>query len=354
MCLGTSDVETTIRTLILSAISTLVLCSQLLGQEPEDKSVPILTGGVAFFNKVAAGQAQNIPSTAPVLLVPIGDNWLVEARGNISETYRENPTTRAYGGLTSYGVVYVQADYIVNQYLTVVSGRFLTPFGLYNERMLPLWIRYLQNAPISASLISGSSNGAEIRGGFRAGNAPINVTYSAYYSAAETNHILASARSSGGRIGIFVPASRLEVGGSFQKILGRGGAYIAGSHLEWQPNTMPLTIRSEYIWSQHQGSSYWIESVYRLSRVSYLRHLELVGRAQQYFSGTPSTSMATVAGLPSTNAQQGDVGLNYYWRDGLKTVASYGRQFSANRDYNTWCIGMSYRFAVPLMSTRTQ
>ena len=42
---------------------------------------------------------------------------------------------------------YLQADYIANKYVTVTMGRFLTPFGIFNERLYPIWIRSLQQDP---------------------------------------------------------------------------------------------------------------------------------------------------------------------------------------------------------------
>jgi hypothetical protein len=38
--------------------------------------------------------------------------------------------------------------------------------------------------------------------------------------------------------------------------------------------------------------------------------------------------------------------------DGLKTVSSYGRQFSAAGNANIWTVGIAYRFAMPLGSSR--
>jgi hypothetical protein len=50
---------------------------------------------------------------------------------------------------------------------TLVGGYFLIPFGTYNERLTPLWISNLQDAPLIYSLGnvgSGSGTGGEIRG----------------------------------------------------------------------------------------------------------------------------------------------------------------------------------------------
>ena len=53
-------------------------------------------------------------------------------------------------------------------------------------------------------------------------------------------------------------------------------------------------------------------------------------------------------GLPDVNTRQGDFGLNYYLRDGLKASASYGRRFNSDGNANLWTVGIAYRFAFPL------
>jgi hypothetical protein len=48
------------------------------------------------------------------------------------------------------------------------------------------------------------------------------------------------------------------------------------------------------------------------------------------------------------NTRQFEFGVNYYFRDGLRGVSSYGRQFSEMGNKNVWTIGLTYRFAFPL------
>jgi hypothetical protein len=316
------------------------------------KPVPILTGYGGYFTKVTAGQFQNTPAITPILLVPVGDKWLIEAKGNYSDTYAKTPEGY-YEGSSSYGMAYAQLDYIANRYVTVTGGRFITPFGTYGERLAPSWIKALQNAPLSSQLTSGSSLGGMLRGAFPAGTDKVNFNYAVYFSSANTNHILATDRSSGGRICFFLPGPRLEIGASFQQELQLDRAHAAGMHFEWQPNRLPLTIRSEYVHqSGIKGSGYWIESVYRLSQIRPLRRLELAGRGQQFYRDPKLTPLAAAKlGSLGRNTNQGDVGLNYYFRSDLRASASYGRQFITGKDANLWVIGMTYRFVVPLGPT---
>ena len=53
-----------------------------------------------------------------------------------------------YGGKVEKDLDYLQADYIANRYVTITAGRFLTPFGIYNERLYPIWIRDLHRSAV--------------------------------------------------------------------------------------------------------------------------------------------------------------------------------------------------------------
>jgi hypothetical protein len=323
----------------------------LEAQEDAIKPVPIFTGSTNYFTRVTAGQVQDAPSISPLLLLPVGDNLLFEAKGALADTFPKN-AQGDYAGKVTYGVVYAQADYIT-KYATVTAGRFVTPFGIYGERLAPVWIRALQVTPISVGITSGAALGGMLRGGFPAGTDKVNFNYAAYFSANNTHHLLATDRSTGGRIGFFLPGPRLEIGASFQQVLQADRPHSAGIHFEWQPNAAPLTVRSEYVrQSGTKGSGYWVESAYRLSQISYLRQVELVGRGQQFFAA-PNLTAATIKKLGAfgLDANQADFGLNYYFRSDVRASGSYGRQFIQGKNANLWTIGMTYRFVMPLWPT---
>jgi hypothetical protein len=328
-----------------------LLTAQAPDQVPElDRPVPIFTGNAGFFTNVNGGKAELVPEINPVILLPLGDRWLIESRGEFKGEFERRDGSGPYGGKVEQEVDYLQVDYIANKYVTVTAGRFLTPFGIYNERLYPIWIRSLQPTPLIFPLGTGSSDGAMLRGGFSL-NSKVNLNYAAYFSTLSTVNKFESDRTVGGRSGFFLPGPRIEAGFSWQKELQDERSNAFGFHFAWQPTALPLNLRSEYARS-HDGSGYWIEGAYRLSQVPFwqkaLRRTEVVGRAQQLFAGQISKSDAEEYGLPDVNTRQGDFGLNYYIRDGLKASASYSRRFNSDGNGNLWTVGIAYRFAFPL------
>jgi hypothetical protein len=247
-------------------------------------------------------------------------------------------------------MAYGQIDYIANRYMTLVAGRFTTPFNIYGERLAPNWVRALQTTPLTSPVTSGSALGGMVRGGFPTTDS-LNLTYALYFSSNNTHHLLATDRSTGGRIGFFLPHQRLEIGASFQQVLQADRPHSSGIFFEWQSDRAPVTVRSEYARSSGtKGSGYWIESVYRLSQISALRRLELVGRGEQFFAAS-NLSAATIKklGALGKDTNEADFGMNYYLRSDVRASASYGRQFVLGRNANLWTIGMTYRFLMPML-----
>lgn len=334
------------------------LCFQFLiprhaaAQTPDfEKPVPILTGSVGSFSFVTGGQNLIDTQVNPILLLPLGDRWLVEARVEFEGQFQRPPGGGPYGGPVSKNLDYLQADYIANPHLTVTLGRFLTPFGIFNERLYPIWIRSLQQDPLILPMFAESSDGMMLRGGFPA-NAKANFNYVAYVSAISTGHNnLESDRSVGGRVAVFLPGPRVEIGASFLKLLQDTRTNAFGFHFAWLSSRLPLNVHSEYARS-NQGSGYWVDGAYRLNQLHFwqkaMRRTELAARMEQFFNGSISSDDAQALGLPGANTREGEFGLNYYLQDGLKVNGSYGRQFSSAGNLNVWTVGIAYRFLFPL------
>ncbi|HKS82484.1 MAG TPA: hypothetical protein VJR23_13345 [Candidatus Acidoferrales bacterium] len=344
--------------------------------------MPIFSLGGAYVSQFEGGQQHLEPLMSPVVLVPLGNKWLIESRDTLETDLTPPPGGSGFKGSLEKEVDYFQLDYIASPYATITVGKFLTPFGIYNERLYPIWVRNLQSDPLIFPLGVGPSNagtGAMVRGGFSL-NSSVNLNYAAYYSTLITQSPVDSWRMAGGRAGIFLPGPRLEMGGSFQHLLQDDRSNSFGFHAEWQPAALPLTLRAEYARSS-QGSGYWAESAYRLTQVpvhqDFWGRIQLVGRMQEYFIGANASEA-----ILSENTRMFEFGLNYYFRDDIRFVSSFGRQFSPlvtnnvlaiNRtippsvdsetgllpggvapqstsggNMNVWTVGITYRFVLPL------
>ena len=341
-------------TVFFVIILVLCLAPSLIAQNTYDeRPIPILTGNAGYFTNVERGEAELAPEITPILLVPLGSRWLVEARAAFEGEFTRQDGNGPYKGVVGKDIDYLQADYIVNPYVTITAGRFLTPFGIYNERLYPIWIRDLHEVPLIFPLGTGSSDGVMLRGGF-ALNSKANLNYATYFSTNSSVNKFESDRLAGGRVGFFFPGPRIEVGASFQKELQEGRTNAFGFHFAWQPMRVPLNLRSEYARS-HDGSGYWVEGAYRFNQVNFwrpaMRRTEFVVRMQQFFLGEETDpGELDEYELPHGNVRQPDFGLNFYVHDGLKASASYGR-WLGSRNWNVWTMGLAYRFALPLGPT---
>lgn len=345
---------------INGAIIALLLIGSALAQSQQElqnpgwnrtDAVPILTGYAGFNTNFKPGSKSLEPSATPIILVPFGERWLVEAEGEFENEFEYE------GGqwMKTYGkeLEYLQLDFLANRYLTVVGGRFLTPFGIYNERLHPGWIKNLQQGPMIAGIGSGSSNGGQIRGGIPLGR-DVNLNYAGYFSAASTVRALQANRAAGSRVSLFFARKRIEIGTSFQRTLMDERFNSYGADLTWQLTRVPLDVRAEFARNPQQGSGYWIEGAYRLKQVpfakNFFRKSQLVLREEQYFvpaSGAP-VSGGHDSAFPDEDTTAFTMGWNYYIQPDLRFTASAGRYFNDERDRNAYSIGITYRFSVPL------
>ena len=341
------------------AAFTLALCGSLFSQTSSASArddhagyVPVISGGFGYVHNVNGGVTTVEPLLSPVLLVPFGSHVLLESRTDFTGFYQRNPLPNGpFKGKVFKNVEFAQLDWLADSHLIVVVGRYLLPFGLFNERLGPIWIKNLQDAPINAAIgtrTSGSGDGAQFRGTVVQRPA-YSVQYTAYFSAHSNIDQLKSARVAGGDASIFLPKARLEIGTSYQRFLESRHINSVATYVSWQPRPIPLDLKAEFDTS-YNGRGYWLETAYNFTKLPVPRLVQktqVVGRMQQFFPLNGGGNS-----LPRVNTQRFDFGLNYYFRDDLRFISSYGRTFSSQRNANIWNVGFTYRFMFPLWPGR--
>jgi hypothetical protein len=307
---------------------------------------------MSYQSNISPGTFDLNPEFDPVVLLPIGNRLLLQAEFDMSLDVGH--TSGSFGpAVLDHGFDYLQASYFAHPNLTVVAGRYLVPFGIYRERMHPLWVRYLQAEPISFTLNATSGNGGMVRGGIHLTDST-DVTYSAYYSAADTNPLLQSDKQAGFRSSVLLLNHHMEIGTSYNHTMGDGAHTMFGTDFTWSPRSVPVEIRSETLFSKQAGNTYWVEGEYKLSKLGrspLLRYTRLVFRQEQYWLPGSSTDLSSVTGtmgsLPDTNTTRSTIGADYSVTPNLRFNAAYQGNYATAEDSHTWNMGLTYRFAIP-------
>lgn len=310
-------------------------------------NVPLISGGGGMLSSTNKGFTFVQPVVAPLLAMPLGQHVLVEARSDIRGLVQQSGPNSTFQGSITAVLEYLQADFLANRHVTVTAGRFLTPFGTYNERLTAVWIRNLQDAPLIFALgtrTSGSSDGGMIRGNLY-DNRKVELNYTAYFSASRKSGQFQAGRAAGDRVDLYLPNHRLEVGMSYQRFLESTHYNVFGAHAWWMPHKTDFQLRSEYAHGPH-AQGYWVETAWRLSRFggqhSVAGRIQPLFRFQQVFRNSPGKG----DGLPSTDTQQADFGLNYYFPHELRFNSNYSRVFTKTNG-NIWDVSLTYRFLFP-------
>lgn len=334
-----------LRTLFAISIALApALHAQQTTEEPSESPIPVITGDFSFQSTFESGTQSLMPEFDPVLLVPLSRKLLIESEFDMSTDLMHS------GGqwgpaVVDHGVEYLQLNYIAHPNLTFTVGRFLTPFGIYRERLHPMWIRNLAGDPIIFSMNDNSSNGAMARGTARL-TSGMNVTYATYFSPSTKNSQLSADRRAGTRASLFFPNKRFEVGVSFSRVLGDTRYNMLGTDVTWNLKKIPLDLRAEALRSTVLGSGYWVEGGYRLERLgrkAFFRNSLLALRGEQY--RVPTISQTLMSDLPDRNTSRATLGWTYSLYNGVRFNASYGRNFATGENRNIYTVGLTYRFA---------
>ena len=338
----------------------LLLCAIELGAQTTDSDsthagyVPVLSGGIGYVENVNGGTPTLSPAINPVLLLPLGSHVFGEARGEFVGIFNRRNGNGDYTGQIFSELDYAQLDWLANTHAIFVAGKYITPFGLYDERLNPIWIATFQNAPLTYGIgtrTTGAGIGGEVRG-VALQNDNLSVQYAAYYSAHSNVNQLDAARTTGADASVYLPGHRVEVGLSYQRYLDKPQVNSEAAYVSWQPPEIPLDVKAEYDHTLYE-QGYWIQGSYMLSQVpvanSFFKNLELAGRMQQSFPRNGGGN-----GFTTINQKRPGVALNYYLRDNWRIVSSYERQFNSTKDVNIWNIGFTYRLLWPLWPGRKE
>ncbi len=135
--------------------------------------------------------------------------------------------TTSADGETNLELEYSKFNIFLNDYATLVIGKYLSPIGQFQERLHPTWINKIQTAPAGFGhdgIQPGSDTGVQLRGAIPMGDT--RFTYAVALGNGPRTNIEGgvitsgmgrddnSNKSFGGRIGFF-PVPYLEVGGSY-------------------------------------------------------------------------------------------------------------------------------------------
>lgn len=344
------------KTLFLAAC-LLYFAAQLFAQDDATASteaghVPVLSGGMGYIYNVNGGTSTLQPAIDPVLLIALGSHVLVESRTEFVGVFQRRNGNGDYTGQVFTSVDYAQADWLANSHAMLVAGKYITPFGLYAERLVPIWIATFQNTPLTYGIgtrTTGAGIGGELRGIVAQTN-KYSIQYATYYSAHSNVYQLEAARTTGFDASVYFPAHRVEAGTSYQRFLDPKQINSEAVYISWQPPAVPLDIKAEYDHSYY-GHGYWIQAAYTLSQVpianSFFRRMEVAGRMEQSFPLHGGGN-----GVPRIDTQRPGLAFNYYIKDNLRIVSNYERQFTAAKNANVWNVGFTYRFVWPLWPGR--
>lgn len=268
------------------------------------------------------------------------------------------------GSGTNLELEYAQLLYLLNDYITLGAGEFLTPSNVFVERFEALWINKLPDRPIAVydGILPERSIGFQIRGGFPIG--PTRANYAFYVSNGPNLNVFDPSRAGtldfnnfsdnndnkavGGRVG-FLPVPGVEIGYGFE-VANPGtqgtdfadvGSFLQSVDLNVTRNSDLLKgridLHAQYAWSKVDRATYdptgafgfgplsfaskrdggYAQIAYRPTQAEteFLRNFEFIFR-WDHLSRAPS-------GLGVPEEQRWTLGLDYWLGPGTALKVAY-------------------------------
>lgn len=319
-----------------------------------------------YIDKQGAPGTFSMGSFSPIFHYQFADSFMLEAE--LEFEVNEDGTSDA-------GVEYMTIDWFMNDYATLVAGRFLSPLGQFRQNTHPSWINKMASAPTGFGHDEAAPNadvGLMVRGGYLMANST-SFNYALYVANGPTleqdggevskiespglNKDGDGKKTVGGRFGMFLPNQKFEFGVSLAtgKVSVRSGSSgagytydasrsydVRGTDFAWRPGN--FDVRGEYVQQEYgaeassvaPGSGKWaawyVQAAYRFP----VSNWEAVMRYAQY--DTP---------LDSADRNQSTLGVNYLFATNL--VAKLGYEFNDNpnaglKDYDRLLVQLAYGF----------
>jgi hypothetical protein len=301
------------------------------------------------------GSVSNFSATFnPIFLWELSPKLLFESRLEIEPS----------GSGTNLELEYAELTYLLNDYITLGLGEFLTPSNVFVERFEALWIDKLPDRPLAVydGILPERTFGFQVRGGVPIGSTRAN--YAFYVSNGPNLNVFNRGRAGtlefnnfsdnnddkafGGRIG-FLPIPGVEVGYGFETAKpGTQGTSFADVRSLLQSVDLNITrdsdllkgridLHAQYAWSHVDHAVYdpngafgfgplsftsesdggYAQLAYRPTKLDgdFVRNLELVFR-WDHLSRAPS-------GLGAVQEERWTLGLDYWLSPGTVVKAAY-------------------------------
>lgn len=310
--------------------------------------------GVGMF-EARNGSVSNFSATFnPIFLWELSPKLLFESRLELELS----------GSGTNLELEYAQLTYLLNDYINLGAGEFLTPSNVFVERFEALWINKLPDRPLAVhdGILPERSIGLQVRGGIPIG--PTRANYAFYVSNGPSLNAFDPARAGtlefnnfsdnnddkafGGRVG-FLLLPGVEAGYGFETAKpGTQGSSFAHVRSFLQSVDLNVTrdsellkgridLHAQYAWSKIDHAAYdpdgalgfgplafksqreggYTQVAYRPTKVDvdFLKNLEMIFRWDR-LSRAPS-------GLGEPEEERWTLGLDYWLGPGVVVKAAY-------------------------------
>jgi hypothetical protein len=330
-----------------------------------------IAGSASATFSAPQNESSNFSATfSPILLWHLNDHLLFEGEVEFE----------LEGGDTSTKLEYAALDWSLNDYVTVVAGKFLNPMNNFVERYEPKWINKLPDTPfgIYDGFLPESNVGAQLRGVIPIGSTKINLA--GYVSNAPRlitddpealgqlnfDNFTSSAndKAVGGRIGFqFCPNFEIGYGLQYAKVQGDTGPSVKSLQQSIDLSTHAdafkgrFTFLGQYAWSDVGDTTYDANGDLGVGPLDYSNkrqggYAQLSYRGRQFESDllnkcefiVRADHVSAPGGDPnSTDQKRLTLGLDYWVSSSVvvKTAYEFERNGKGEPNNDTFLIGIA-------------